>query len=378
MLVVEFDAGQHLLQLGNGAHDVRAFHGVLLHQLEFLSGEGARLFQDAVVHADFADIVQERGDAQFVEVLFGKSKLARNQCGIFCDAAGVASSVRILFVDCGRQHADGAEEKLPIGFGGLLQLFDVLLDVAGHLVEVFGELADFGGAANGGPLVEFTAADGAGGCGQSADGLADTDSEEIADANGCDDDEADECQSLAVELGDTRVGAGFGKTTLRNDRPIHFRESAVGPDHFHGVFIFGFREVHVFGVAKFLRKCFDARDDSGKGADIFAGRESAGIGMGDDVALMIDHEDAAAADTGVFQAVKNGIQRDDSGDHARELVVHVQWHGDHEGRLVVRLEGQRVAAEFNRTELRRLHASDEGALQGLADERILFRAEITL
>ena len=66
--------------------------------------------------------------------------------GIFRDAAGVTTGVGILFVDGRGEHADGAEEQLAIFRGGLLQAFDVLLDVARHVVESFGELADFGGA----------------------------------------------------------------------------------------------------------------------------------------------------------------------------------------------------------------------------------------
>ena len=38
----------------------------------------------------------------------------------------------------------------------------MLFDVARHVVESFGELADFGGAAHFDALVEFRAADGAG------------------------------------------------------------------------------------------------------------------------------------------------------------------------------------------------------------------------
>ena len=37
-LVVQFDSGQHFFQLRDGAHDVGAFHGVLLHQVEFFVG----------------------------------------------------------------------------------------------------------------------------------------------------------------------------------------------------------------------------------------------------------------------------------------------------------------------------------------------------
>ena len=41
------------------------------------------------------------------------------------------------------------------------ELLDELFDVAGHVVECFGQLADFRGALHGGSLVKFTAADGA-------------------------------------------------------------------------------------------------------------------------------------------------------------------------------------------------------------------------
>ncbi len=69
-LVVQLDAGEHVFQLRDGAHDVGALGGMLLHQVEFFVGELAGLFQDAIVHADFADVMQQRGDAQAVE-LFG-------------------------------------------------------------------------------------------------------------------------------------------------------------------------------------------------------------------------------------------------------------------------------------------------------------------
>ena len=96
----------------------------------------------------------------------------------------MASRVRILFVDGGGEHADGAEEQLAIFFGGLLQPLDVLLDVAGHVVEVFGQFADFGGARNGRALVKFAAADGARGGGQRANRRADADGEKITEQDG--------------------------------------------------------------------------------------------------------------------------------------------------------------------------------------------------
>ena len=55
----------------------------------------------------------------------------------------MTTSVGILFVDGGGEHADGAEEQLAIFGGGLLEALDVLFDVTRHVIEGFGQLADF-------------------------------------------------------------------------------------------------------------------------------------------------------------------------------------------------------------------------------------------
>src|SRR5262249_50165381 len=113
-----------------------------------------------------------------------KLQFLRDQRRILCDAAGVPTRIRVLFVDCCRQHADRADEQLAILFGGFLQPLDVLLDVAGHLVEVFGQLADFRGAAYGRALVKLTTADGTRGRGQATDRRTDADGEEISKKDG--------------------------------------------------------------------------------------------------------------------------------------------------------------------------------------------------
>ena len=74
MLVVQLDARQHLFQLRNRAHDVRAFHRVLFHQGEFFGCKGTRLFQDAIFDADFPHVVQQSGNTQLVQFLGGKPK----------------------------------------------------------------------------------------------------------------------------------------------------------------------------------------------------------------------------------------------------------------------------------------------------------------
>jgi len=50
-------------------------------------------------------------------------------------------------------------KQLAILFRRFLQPLDVLFDIAGHLVEVFGQLADFRSPAHRRALMKFTAAD---------------------------------------------------------------------------------------------------------------------------------------------------------------------------------------------------------------------------
>ena len=70
----------------------------------------------------------------------------------------MAARIRILFVDGRGEHADGAQEKLVVLLRGLFELIDEFLDVPGHVVEGFGQFADFGGALHGSALVKFAAA----------------------------------------------------------------------------------------------------------------------------------------------------------------------------------------------------------------------------
>ena len=115
-------------------------------------------------------------------------------------------------------------------------------------------------------------------------------------------------------------------------------------------------------------------DHVGFVAEILAGDDMLGVRMSDDVTVVVDDKDFSSADAGVLQAVENGVERNDSGEHAGEIVLGIfQGHGDYECRAIIRSEGQRIAAKFYG-----LNASDEGALQGFGDERILLSAEISL
>ncbi len=167
MLVVQLDARKHIFQLRNRTHDVGAFGGVRLHDVEFFRRQRAGLFQNTVINADLADVMQQRSDAQLIQIIGWQFHFLGNDAGIFRHAPRVTTRIRILFVDGGRKHADGADKQFAIFFGGFLQPFDIFFDIVGHQVEVFSQFADFRGAAHGSALMKFTAADRAGGCSQS-------------------------------------------------------------------------------------------------------------------------------------------------------------------------------------------------------------------
>ena len=156
---------------------------MLLHQAKFFRRQRPRLFQHAVLDADLSDVMQQRGDAQLVQFFGAEPEFLPDQHRILCHTAGVTARIGILFVDGRRKHTDRADKQLAIFFSGFLQPLDVFLDVAGHLVEVFSELADLGSTTYKRALVEFAPADGASGRRQTANRPADAHREEISDEN---------------------------------------------------------------------------------------------------------------------------------------------------------------------------------------------------
>jgi hypothetical protein len=151
-------------------------------------------------------------------------------------------------------------------------------------------------------------------------------------------------------------------------------KGAVGADHFDVTILIFFGEAHRFGIAQFLGESFDLRDEMRFVAEIFARNEGPGVVMGDDMAEVVDDEDAASAHAGILQTMKNGIEGNDGGEHASEIVVHIfQRNGDDKGGAIVWCQGQRIAAEFYG-----LGTAYESALQSFGYEGILLGAKISL
>ena len=233
-------------------------------------------------------------------LLIGQTQFLRDERRIFRYAAGVTPRIRILFVDRRGEHANRADEEFAILLGGFLQPFDVLFDVAGHLVEVFGQLADFRGAAHRRPLVEFTAADGARGSRQAANRSADAHRKEVSEQDRGEDHHGNERQRLAVQLVDARVGARLFQAALRNYRPVHFRKRAVRPDHFDLAVLVFLRETNRRRAAEVLRQGEHLLDNLGVVRAYVRSRdEILRVRMRDDVAEMIDYENRSPAYAGV-------------------------------------------------------------------------------
>ena len=348
------------------------FDGVLLHQVEFFVGQLAGFFEHAVIHADFSHVVQERGDAQAVEVFGVQAQRIADDQRILGHAPGVTAGVGILFVDGRGEHADGAQKQLAVFLGGELQALDVFLDVAGHLIEGFGELADFGGAAHLHALVKFGAADGARGFDQAANGAGDAEREEISQGKRHEHDADHEAQGLRGQFFDAGVHARVGQAALRDDRPAELRDGAVGAEHLDGMarVLAGHEEIGGCGGAQFLRQLGDRLGDGGRGGDVAAGNHVARVGIGDDVAVDVDDVDGAVAHADVAQARLQRIERDDGGKHSGKLAVGQQRHGHHQGRAVVPPQRERLADGIEA-----LNAGGEGALERGFDKGIMVGAE---
>ena len=221
----------------------------------------------------------------------------------------MTSGVGILFVDGRGEHAYGAQEQIAIFGGGLLQALDVLLDVAGHVIEGFSEFTDFGGATDLDALVKFGAAHGVNRKDKSANRTRDSDSEEISDKQGDDGDADDEAQGLRGEFVDTGIDARFVQAALRDDSPTQLGNRTVGADHFNGMLLVASRheETHGFGGAQFLRQfpkmIYDRRIDG----DVSAGNHLAGVRVGDDVAVTVNDEHDTVAHTGVANSGEQAV-----------------------------------------------------------------------
>src|SRR5258705_13937509 len=94
--------------------------------------------------------------------------------------------------------------------------------------------------------------------------------------------------------------------------------------------------------------------------------------MDDEMAVVIDDENGAAADAGFLQAAQDAVEGDHGREHAAGGFADRERNGHDKGRAVIGAKRQRVTAEDDR-----LGGGGEAALQSLADKGVLVGAEVT-
>ena len=117
LVVLQDDLGHGRAEV-DGARGSRSRRGVLLDEVELDLAEAPRLGEDLGGHGDLADVVDEAGEAQGVELLAGQAELGGDRRGQLGDAALVAGGVGVAGLDhvAHGEHGalDGAAQLLGL------------------------------------------------------------------------------------------------------------------------------------------------------------------------------------------------------------------------------------------------------------------------
>jgi len=108
LVQVEHPVGD--LRHARALDDVAAERGVALHLEELVVGEPGGLEQHRVGHADLADVVEDPGGPDLVDLLLRHPELAREHRGVLGDPGGVLVGVAVLEVDRAGEGVDRVGE----------------------------------------------------------------------------------------------------------------------------------------------------------------------------------------------------------------------------------------------------------------------------
>ena len=102
--MVQDDRGQ--LFVTEACHHLGAVHWVTFDEIELRVGEPGRLIENLSWNAELADIVNQRGSANRLNLAAGETHLAGDASGIASHAIGVTPGVSILGFQRGRQSPE--------------------------------------------------------------------------------------------------------------------------------------------------------------------------------------------------------------------------------------------------------------------------------
>src|SRR5579863_205698 len=228
--MVEFDSWNHFFQLRHRSQDVCALSGMGFHDFEFFRSECARLLQDAILDANFADIVQLGGDAHGFDEVFRDAHFFGNHQGIAGDAVGMAASVRVFFVDCASEHLNRAHEQVTVRSGGAFEVEYEVLELFRHDVEGVGKFTDFSAALHVNALRKISSRNGPAEMSEDLQRIRNAAGGENAD--GHTESDRHQCQGAGVALHLIYSAVGLGARLLHNHSPIEIRDRTVRAEHF--------------------------------------------------------------------------------------------------------------------------------------------------
>ena len=116
--MVVADNALHARDGAQRLQNLRPQHGVLLHDFKLVRVERAGFVQDALGDADLAHVVQDGGQADFLNLFIGQAEVVGHQGAVARDVLGVPLGVVILGVDGERQRS----HRFYHGRGQLLRL----------------------------------------------------------------------------------------------------------------------------------------------------------------------------------------------------------------------------------------------------------------
>ena len=117
-LVVAGDGLEHLFELRNLADQHFADRDVPLHDRVLLGVERCGLLQDLIGHGEFANVVQQAGDAEGALRLFGQVEPHGELDGVFGDDVAVRLRVAVLRIDRLHQAIEHAKRGVACGSDG--------------------------------------------------------------------------------------------------------------------------------------------------------------------------------------------------------------------------------------------------------------------
>src|ERR1700674_973745 len=330
--MMQLDARNHVLELGHWTKNIGALCGMSFHDIEFFRGKRPRLLENPVFDANFTDIVELRGDAYSFDEVVGLLHLLRNEHGISSHTVGVTASVRILFVDCARQHLDRSHKELKIFVGSAFEIEDKLLELLRHDIECRGQLPDLRAALELHPLAKAPASNCAAGFRQDFTGIGNATSCDIAYSNAqCNCHQGEQSAStLHFVDAPVRVDARL----LHDNSPIEISDWAISTEHFYAILaasgkLSGSRN-HLCLTALVNKIVYDFQV-----AHVLAGGV-VGICSGNQPPLAVDNVGSQPASAYLLQSPDQKLEIHDRGDHSQKAsAIHYRRTNEHDcaGRL---------------------------------------------